>query len=374
MQIIEIDALDTLCFRDGKPFTSGEDTWATTTFPPSPSVIYGALRGTYFSNHIAELEHANQRGKDPTEQLRIRLIMLQTGRHRYFPLPLDCIVPKKSKEQREKKEKDKNDSEKAIVLKKVATSAISNCPVNNILRSPDRVIADKEQARIVTHDELTTYLEGSTTEIRCKKISEFIVPEPKLGIGRVNETHATQEGRLYRIDMRRLEPKMKFNVESTRHLSLVVGFDDLTLPDAGIMRLGGEGKAGKYTLSETMTIDSPTITGKRFKLYLMTPAIFGQGWLPCWLDAKTFEGTYHNLRLRLETAMLGKSFGVGGFDMARKRPKKMRRVVPAGSVYYFEIVQGTIDEAITVFHNQSIADGEKNRKQGFGLTLIGGAA
>ncbi|HEC25711.1 MAG TPA: hypothetical protein ENI54_06865, partial [bacterium] len=63
--IVEIDALDTLFFRDGKPFTMAENRWADTVFPPFPSVIYGALRSAYFANHIEELGKAKT-DDDPT--------------------------------------------------------------------------------------------------------------------------------------------------------------------------------------------------------------------------------------------------------------------------------------------------------------------
>lgn len=43
-KIIEIQALGTLFFRDGKPFTMGAETYAEGIFPPLPSTIYGALR------------------------------------------------------------------------------------------------------------------------------------------------------------------------------------------------------------------------------------------------------------------------------------------------------------------------------------------
>jgi CRISPR-associated protein Cmr3 len=52
--IIELNPLDTLFFRDGKPFAMGEETWADGIFPPPPSVIYGALRTAWFANNIEE--------------------------------------------------------------------------------------------------------------------------------------------------------------------------------------------------------------------------------------------------------------------------------------------------------------------------------
>ena len=42
--IIEISALDTLFFRDGKPFSMGENHWTNSIFPPNMSTVYGADR------------------------------------------------------------------------------------------------------------------------------------------------------------------------------------------------------------------------------------------------------------------------------------------------------------------------------------------
>ena len=75
---IQIDPLDTLFFRDGKPFTMGEDSWASGIVPPYPSVIYGALRSAYFSNHITELKKATK-WDDPTMNLKIKGIHFLGG-------------------------------------------------------------------------------------------------------------------------------------------------------------------------------------------------------------------------------------------------------------------------------------------------------
>jgi CRISPR type III-B/RAMP module-associated protein Cmr3 len=40
----EIIPNDTLFFRDGRPFSMGTETWATSIFPPYPSTVYGAIR------------------------------------------------------------------------------------------------------------------------------------------------------------------------------------------------------------------------------------------------------------------------------------------------------------------------------------------
>ena len=42
--LIEITPLDSLLFRDGKPFTSGDVHNASSIFPPKPSVFAGFIR------------------------------------------------------------------------------------------------------------------------------------------------------------------------------------------------------------------------------------------------------------------------------------------------------------------------------------------
>ena len=41
---------------------------------------------------------------------------------------------------------------------------------------------------------------------------------------------------------------------------------------------------------------------------------------------------------------MGKYTSIGGFDVERGRPKPMKRAVPAGSVYYFELLEGDLEK------------------------------
>ncbi|MDY6993910.1 MAG: type III-B CRISPR module-associated Cmr3 family protein, partial [Pseudomonadota bacterium] len=94
---IRIRPLDTFFFRDGKPFSSGQETWADGVFPPSPSTLYGALRAIYFSHHPEQFKKANT-VEDPSLNLKIKGIFLEIGEQRYLPLPNDCVVTKEGNE------------------------------------------------------------------------------------------------------------------------------------------------------------------------------------------------------------------------------------------------------------------------------------
>ena len=184
--------------------------------------------------------------------------------------------------------------------------------------------------------------------------------EPKTGIGRDNSTHTTREGLLYRAEMKRF-----------KSLNFVVDFEDMELPESGFLKLGGDGKMVEYKKIEKFNTLDPQIPSenKRFKLYFLTPTIFKNGWLPAWINEKDMTGIYNGLTLKLLTACTGKSVNIGGFDMKETNPKAIKKAVPAGSVYYFEIIEGSIQEAVKVFYNKSISDEKKN--EGFGICFVG---
>ncbi|MCP4112966.1 MAG: hypothetical protein GY749_46805, partial [Desulfobacteraceae bacterium] len=142
---IKIDPADTLFFRDGKPFTGGEETWADAIFPPYPPVIYGALRSKFFSVHITDLIKADE-PNDPTSILKIKCIVLQSGKRLLFPMPLDCV----------KKKGDKSTS--AFVLKTGERTETSNCPLENVLVAEKNTVAESVEDGLLDDIFLKSYL------------------------------------------------------------------------------------------------------------------------------------------------------------------------------------------------------------------------
>ncbi|MDY0092892.1 MAG: type III-B CRISPR module-associated protein Cmr3 [Candidatus Vecturithrix sp.] len=371
---IRIDALDTLFFRDGKPFTMGAEDWADAQFPPSPAVIYGALRSQYFSekDHAKDLPNANTQ-QDPTAPFTITLITLHQQERLLFPMPADYA---------RLKERPEEDCE-AVLLHHIEAVPLSNCRMPHIISADESKKVESIEGGFLSSSDLLRYCEDTPETLQYERLQDFTVPETKLGIGRQNATHTAEDGKLYRVDMRRLASKRKFGDEQLQHLSLYVEFTGLDLAESGVFRLGGEGKMTYYQRVSPFSFDPPKLTGKHFKLYLATPAFFARGWLPGWIDPTTLkacQSPYSNLQMRLETAIIGKPVRIGGFDMKAGKPKVMRQAVPAGSVYYFTL-EGDIQEAVALFHRQRISDAPPDpdapyhpgdSQQGFGLTFIGG--
>lgn len=349
--IIEINAIDTLFFRDSKPFSMGEETWADGLFPPYPSVIYGALRSVYFANHIEELEKANETN-DSTENLQIKSINFKVGNDIYFPLPLDCVRDKNGGER------DKN-KVFPLHIDKLPQNSFTNIPCKSVLTAGNFKVENISDG-IVRKSALENYLKLTVDNFSIFEFSDYVIPEPKIGIACSSETHSSEEGKLYRVDMKRLES------EKGGKLSVIVDFEGLDLPESGMMKLGGEGKAVSYRkYSDNIEIAYPEFKDdtKCFKLVLTTPAIFKNGWFPERVNKDK------ELKLKLLTAAIGKPINIGGFDMKRRMPKPMFKAVPAGSVYYFELQEGIIGDVIDIFHGKAISDYHK--EQGFGIAYTG---
>ena len=155
--------------------------------------------------------------------------------------------------------------------------------------------------------------------------------------------------------------KDKNEKEPFGRLSLLV---DATSNDAKIQSvidnldccqtLGGERRLARWKKDSSGSILKPDnklvekiSQSKRIRMILASPAILKNGWYPSWLSigndgflCGTIPNT--NATVRLVSAALGRWQPVSGWDyeVGKRGPKPLRRMVPSGSVYFFEITSG----------------------------------
>jgi CRISPR-associated protein Cmr3 len=107
-------------------------------------------------------------------------------------------------------------------------------------------------------------------------------------------------------------------------------------------------------------------TTERVRLILATPAIFKHGWKPD-LD----HGPLKDSGLTLVGACTGRWKAVSGWSLAPPRgPKPIRRMVPAGSVYFFRCEKGAAAN-LADHWLQPVSDDPQEQRDGFGLALWG---
>jgi len=354
---IAISALDTLFFRDGKPFSMGEESWADGVFPPYPSVLYGALRTWYIMN---KGQGVNQELIDESSGIILRGIMYQHQGAIYLPLPMDFVEPKeKSTEQIEQEKREKK--YRVIKLSRREKATLSKYSLSTLLMPP---VGTEEVGSfddgLMDTGRFQQYLEGTLDKYdNAVKLSDLAPSEPKVGIGRDNYTGTSDDGKLYRVGMRRLN-----DLEILLDLELP---QDGQEPASRLLKLGGEGKVamfrerGRIRRSDRIDKDTIELEKNRFKLYLATPAFFKNGWRPN-LEKK-FE-----IKANLVAAAVGKPQYIGGFDMAKRKAKPMLKAVPAGSVFYFESAEPA-EKILEKLQGESISDFLS--EQGFGITYVG---
>lgn len=366
---LEIKALDTLFFNDGKSFNSGEDNTGTSSFPPAPSVFYGALRSLYFSQNPQKLKDANT-DKDPTKDLSIKGIYYRINNDVYLPLPLDIVENKN----------DDNDDKENFLLDIRKVEGISNKAVDYIL-SKDKEVEQIKGGLIPLYTMEVSYLfESKSIRERFPKdtiVKNYVITknkkkinvlkdEVKTGIGINSDSGTTQKGMLYRYNMKRYNGSFIIDVDNL----------NLDIQDDLLIKLGGENKLAKVDKADFKNLENLKIEtfkdlklelGKKLKVILLTPSIFNSGVFPEFIEQRELEG----IKFKLKTYSVGKPFKIGGFDIKENKPKTMYTCVPSGSVYYIELEdENQKEEFINKVYLKSISD--IKAEEGFGLCIIGG--
>lgn len=163
----------------------------------------------------------------------------------------------------------------------------------------------------------------------------------------------------------------------------------------GLSPLGGERRTVMWRESTQSLPREPAlgevvkaITEQKIKacrLVLLTPAYFTGGSRPTWLLSDR-----GNARVRLRALANPRAQVISGWEFdhyenkddrtVRGRPKKSRRLMPAGSVLFLEFIQGDDSDIRTWIENVWMScisddategDVDQHRRDGFGLAAIG---
>lgn len=350
---IQLDPLDTLFFKDGKPFSMGEETWADGIFPPPPSVLYGAIRTALISEQMGDTSLEDLISQTKNLVISNLAFNLGEGSDDYYPLPFD-VVTYKDKDP----EKD-NYTVFPLPIKPVNLLSGSGFSVFPMYDRDDNQTVENIKGGLISRTNLIKYLKGSYADFKCKNWSDFMTEEPKVGIKRNRSTRTTSEadGELYRVGMKRMKRRAQFQVTIKWERGL---FPFLT--GGNLIRLGAEGKMTRVFLVENATSFIAKLTTRYIRVYLATDGVFENG-IP--------DLFRYGISAKLVGMATGKPFMLGGFDMVTMKPKPMLKVAPAGSVFYFET-----DAPVDVSSLQGLAlsdsiNGMDYARQGFGIAYFG---
>ncbi len=400
MSDIFIRPSDVLIFRDGRPFSAGDDHRATGIFPPSPVAFYGALRSAAYAANGHAL-HASGLDGVSGELLRemgtpktlgemaithFSLAHATPGKtlEPLYPLPAD-LLRLKSSDGAEKTTTNRTPKPpdwvrvKPDPFDRAAPQPLANWPLDTL-----RFLWNRNDERdwyagatpFLTADGFASYLKGGVTPALfgppdASDSKAVYSSEPRTSLEITNGTRTAEDGKLFEVDFTRPANDIGFALRLA-HASSLGG--------ARCIRLGGESRLA--TIESCTLPDLPhdvrehIVRGikaeNRCILVLTTPAVFKHGWRPDFIRPDG-TGELGGCTLTLVGAALGRPLTIGGWDIVRNRPRPARKAVPAGSVYFFEVAEGEIGQLSKHTTGFSIYGSweEEYRKQGLGHAYLG---
>jgi len=348
-------AVDTFFFRDGTPFNAGESPLGPVSqFPPSIETLQGAIR-----TQLARL--AGWKEGEPWPEFlgtpdslgRLRLTgpFLEFGGNLLFPVPALLLKRKDGSFVRLAPSKERF----ACDLGSVHLPAL---PLDD---GADNRGAKNVDRAWLTGAGLAKVLAGGVPD------EQDVIPEGKLwhterhvGIELNPERRAVKVGMLYTGTHVRPVQNLAIKVQ-------VDGADLDSVPPVILSRLGGENRQARTQVfqGELALPPIPDLHQRNGRLHftvtLLTPGYFGEETRT--VLAKGLPGVPGSL----VTACIGKIAQQGGWDMARRQPRPLMPIVPAGSTWFYT-APASDKEQIVALHGQHLS---RRSEYGYGHVVIG---
>lgn len=360
-----IEPVDVWLFRDGRPFTGGEDIRARSLFPPSPLTLQGAIRSKILLS-LSGVDLADENAvREKAEELGIGWDVADFGRFR-LKGPIVAKKDKKGKVERllpapaDLLTMEGGGLSLAAPKELPAEISVNPLPAEDMLTLWAGSFEPVEPAEgWLSEGSFKRYLRGEIERVEVLKPDEVMVEERRTGIALSKRSKTAEEGMLYQAEFVRLK----------EGVGLWAEVEGAELPEKGEFLLGGEGKAARFErieppLSELdAELRREVLEGGqgRFKVVLLTPAFFVNGWRP--------EGGWEEFfgpGVSLRAVALPRPVFIGGHGFAGGE-REARPFVRPGAVYFFEGRPQRLPEGFT----ESPPGWDEIWKIGFGLYTIG---
>jgi len=377
VKYLRLTPLSPLIARDSRPFGVGQGNRVRSMDWISPSVIAGAVRTAVW------------KAEDTLTPVQLKTIEVCGGfpivdERIYFPRPLDALIRKTDKA-----------TGTADILRVCPMSGSAGVRMPHAGLVPSAPVGMPEEDFKPESGDAFWPLAAIEEWLGCEddqpvsmKIDGLPAPvkEDRTNVTILSESGAAEEARLFTTTGLDFVRKPKEGASEGRlsqmRIGVRVNFGEYALlPERLLVPLGGERRLAEVRTAKAdkgfweVPKGLPWAGKKWLRMVLATPAVFERGWLPGWLQEKdgkltgTIPGS--GVSVRLVSAVVGRWKPLSGwsYEKGRNGPKALRRMVPAGSVYFFEVLEG--GEGIADLWLHSVCDCQQDGRDGFGLALWG---
>lgn len=317
----QFDAVDTLMFRDGRPFNQNDAgaSEADSVFPPHPPTLVGAIRAMLWHTLGGRPEDwdktklgdgTNWQHSGTLGPLRFGPPLLSCATGPVFPVPLHLVHGTSGHNQEKQMTFLKPDGQYDCDLgAEIQFPAPQNTFLQGIKSISDSWVTQKGMQSI-----LDGYPPGEDQVIDQK---DLWMQEPRVGVGIDWKSRTTSDGQLYMASHIRLRDDVSLRMSLT-------GWGD-TPPDARLHPVAGEHRMAKISVSDTDDLPKVDTGDARFCIIAISPVVPDR--------SARIEGIESS---QLASACLGKAIPIGGWDSAARQSVPLRNFYPAGSVWFME--------------------------------------
>jgi CRISPR-associated protein Cmr3 len=381
---ITITPLDPLISRDSRPFGQGQGARTRSLDWLTPSVVCGALRTGVGQIHGSF---------DPAalKEIAVRGPFLECDNMLYFPRPLDFVTDQDfsgtgSVSGHAVRPDGKMAGGTDLPLPGLLPACVENpsdedfkpksTPLFWSAEAMNRWLFEKNPREFSL--KASDYLTGPAKDERT-----HVLIEPETGAAKDSRLFSTT-GLDFRVKRDGKISQMTVAIDAQTQDSVYGEHLERMCRLSALRPLGGERRLAEWReekdtkdvkdAKKGWTPSEKPENVTRLRMVLSTPAIFSKGWLPGWIDKENQEGEIPgtSVRVRLLSAVLDRWKPISGwsYEKGKHGPKALRRTVPAGSVYFFEIIGNRAFDWETLWL-RSVCDDEQDGKDGFGLALWG---
>ena len=362
---LRLDPLDSLFFRDGRPFDSSNRVAGGL---PTPQTLAGAIRTALLARTGFDFSGFARRRKDDSAKFRAALEASGPAEclpifHAQFHGPWLALA----------------DGETGSVspllpmpetLKRAKAGGWSVAePIaalpgwesrHGLLPLWRTAQADpKADAEWITLDGIKKFVAGKVndfTDADCVGRNQLTAADHRIGIEIDRDTLTSADGQLYAISLLALRPRQNGQPEVCLYAELHIPEKVASHLDGALVPFGGEGKYVRVTKVREQNWPRYNHQAQHSMWYLATPTFFPPTDRPLPKPGG-----------KLIAAASGGGVPVSGWDVARNGPRPTRFAVPAGAVYFVD------GEANPNQFLNTDNEGESNdlRQEGWGFALPG---
>ena len=393
--ILELTPHDPLIARDGRPFGAGQGNRMHSLSWLLPSVVAGSFRTTLIKA-TPDLDFSHNMPQR-LMQIQVAGVFPTVDDEIYFPAPQDALT-----------EPVQGSLRIRSVHRLTPQGNFGGCdfpddhPLRPVMLSEKQAKSDFKPAALPVWWPLKAYSQWLAGEEITFDQSFLNAPiqETREHVSLDPDRGAAAEGQIFSTCGLNVTHMPRYSEETPPERNEMRSFTDryaavslacrVTTPDSDFKHvknldiwhpMGGERRLVHWKPTDQHPgwscpekLSDSLANASRIRMVLTTPAIFQHGWRPDWIDKKSLTGQpfENGPTLKLVGVTSDRWKAVSGWSLAPPRgPKPVRRLVPEGSVYFFEKIDGDTELLATTGWLQSVSDELQDRNDGFGLASWG---